>query len=111
MAEFRKQNALQTGFIMSIFSLQRHLVYVLINFGLAFTFRALLNISSGMSADALIASLFFFLPLLRHNQSREGDIMQWVSERGFYLIYTMLNFFFRKLRWKMAGTIVIKCME
>jgi|LakMenEpi03Aug12_release.lakeMendotaPanAssembly.Ray.scaffolds.fasta_scaffold4563540_1 hypothetical protein len=60
MAEFRKQNALQTGFIMSIFSLQRHLVYVLINFGLAFTFRALLNISSGMSADALIASLFFF---------------------------------------------------
>ena len=44
MAEFRKQNALQTGFIMktkfkmSISSLQPLLVYGLINCGLAFTF-------------------------------------------------------------------------
>jgi hypothetical protein len=66
MAEFRKQNALQTGFIMktkfkmSISSLQPLLVYGLINCGLVKSALALLNIYSGMSTDALVASCFFY---------------------------------------------------
>jgi hypothetical protein len=107
MAEFRKQNALQTGFIMktkfkmSISSLQPLLVYGLINCGLAFTFspesKSQCQKRPGAfehlfrNVDGRACSFLFFLPLLRHNQTREGDTMQWVSERGFYLIYTMLN--------------------
>ena len=96
MAEFRKQNALQTGFIMktkfkmSISSLQPLLVYGLINCGQCQkrpgAFEHLFR-----NVDGRACSFLFFLPLLRHNQTRERDTMQWVSERGFYLIYTMLN--------------------
>jgi hypothetical protein len=67
--------------------LQPLLVYGLINCGLAFTFSP----ESKRNVDGRACSFLFFLPLLRHNQTREGDTMQWISERGFYLIYTMLN--------------------
>jgi hypothetical protein len=36
-------------------------------------------------------SFFVFQPLLRHNKTREGDIMQWVSERGTSSIFLCIR--------------------
>ena len=75
---------------MSIFSLQRNLLFVLIDCGTGFDFQGAFDHLFG-NVNRRACSFFVFQPLLRQNKTREGDIMQWVSERGFYLIYTMLN--------------------
>ena len=90
-SEFWKQNVLQIGFLMKnkykmpIFSLQRHLLFFLIDCGTGFDFqRAFDHLFGNVNRHA--CCFFVFQPLLRLNKTREGDIMQWVSERGFYLI-------------------------
>ncbi len=70
---------------MPIFSLQRHLLFVLIDCGTGFDFQGAFDHLFG-NVNRRACSFFVFQPLLRHNKTRERDIMQWVSERGFYLI-------------------------